>query len=134
KLRLAFESAMDDDFNTAEALAVLFNIVSELNALRERINQNVKNSLEVSQSDISYLSALKDLLRELMGVLGFQVPEKLSPSLELSSQLIQILIELRHEARKQKLFQFADLIRSRLAELNIILEDHPQGTIWKFKK
>lgn len=134
KLRSAFESAMDDDFNTAEALAVLFNIVSELNALRERINQNVKNSTEVSQTDISSLSALKDLLGELMGVLGFPLPEKVSPSLELSAQLIQILIELRHEARKQKLFQFADLIRSRLAELNIILEDHPQGTIWKFKK
>lgn len=134
KLRSAFESAMDDDFNTAEALAVLFNIVSELNVLRERINQNVKNSIEVSQTDISHLAALKNLLGELMGVLGFQLPEKVSPSLELSAQLIQILIELRHEARKQKMFQFADLIRSRLAELNIILEDHPQGTIWKFKK
>lgn len=134
KLRSAFESAMDDDFNTAEALAVLFNIVSELNVLRERINQNVKNSIEVSQTDISHLAVLKNLLGELMGVLGFQLPEKVSPSLELSAQLIQILIELRHEARKQKMFQFADLIRSRLAELNIILEDHPQGTIWKFKK
>lgn len=132
--RSKFEEAMDDDFNTAEALAALFSIIGEINTLRERINQQLKSGGSPEPGNISYLSALNKLLKELTSVLGFRLPEKRMLSTELTDNLIRVLIDVRHRARQEKLFEFADMIRSRLNELGIVLEDHPQGTIWKFKK
>ncbi|MCD6384565.1 cysteine--tRNA ligase [Candidatus Sumerlaeota bacterium] len=132
--RSQFEQAMDDDFNTAEAIAALFNIVGEINTLRENINQQLKNGHSPEPGKVSYLSALNKLLKELIGVLGFRLPEKPTLSSELTDNLIRILVDIRQKARQQKLFEFADMIRSRLNELGIVLEDHPQGTIWKFKQ
>jgi cysteinyl-tRNA synthetase len=136
-----FTGSMDDDFNTAQALAALFELAREINRGREE------------KCDVT---SAQNTLRELAGVLGFTLEEPKKPPLEtgpfiallkeLSSQfnetprhdpemkveqLIQLLIETRENLRKAKQWQLADVIRQRLTGLGIALEDTPQGTIWK---
>jgi cysteinyl-tRNA synthetase len=136
-----FTGSMDDDFNTAQALAALFELAREINRGREE-----KCDVAVAQNT----------LRELTGVLGFTLEEPKKPPLEtgpfiallneLSSQfnqtpehdpemkveqLIQLLIETREKLRKAKQWQLADMVRQRLIGLGIALEDTPKGTIWK---
>ena len=113
--RVKFESAMDDDFNTAEALAVLFDLVTYIN----------KN--EAYQA--------KDLLLELGKALGLFESRKDTAVGADSSKKVEIenLINLRSTARKTKDFKEADKIRKELEEKGIILEDTKDGTIWRVK-
>lgn len=174
KFRYAFTSAMDDDFNTPKAIAVLHEIVSEIHEVRQK-----------QPVDAVYLRALVLLGEELQRFFGFgyaaqsgaeasaavlavvrtiyqqALGKNLEPVLEsfrtkLTSEqiqalengagelnweqfggpakkgeLLEILIEARQRARKQKDYALADTIRNQLSEAGIALEDHPQGTIWK---
>src|SRR3989338_6194554 len=112
-----FEKAMDDDFNTAEALAVLFDLVTCIN----------KNFSEL------YLA--KDTLIELGKVLGLFESGKISGNSIDSSEKSEIenLINLRIAARKNKDFKEADKIRKELEEKGIILEETKEGTTWRMK-
>jgi cysteinyl-tRNA synthetase len=70
----------------------------------------------------------------LLGVLGFdladlEAPQRLDDA--LSENLLQLLVEVRHQLRQRKLFDLADFIRSRLGDFGITLEDTPQGTRWR---
>lgn len=132
--RNQFESAMDDDFNTAGALAVYFNIISEMNQLRERLNLTLKNNEPVVPEDAALLNRFNHLLKELVGILGFSLPERGAGMNAMQDALIHLLIDIRQTARKQKNFEIADLIRSGLADMGIILEDQPKGTIWKYNR
>jgi len=116
--RHQFIEAMDDDFNTARALATLFDLARDIN--------------RASETDYSVTLAQKVLL-ELAGVLGltFKLPEK--PSLD-AEPLLELLISLRNQLREAKQWQLADEIRAKLDELGIILEDTPKGTAWKRKR
>ncbi|MCS7192180.1 MAG: cysteine--tRNA ligase [Armatimonadetes bacterium] len=123
-----FYEAMDDDLNTAEALGYLFRIVGA--ALT--YNAIVKES--PSHSEKVVLSLMKDRLTNLLSVLGFDVreleaPERLEDA--LGEELLKLLIEVRAQLRQRRLFDLADLIRSKLSELGIALEDTPQGTQWR---
>ncbi len=113
--RRRFIESMDDDFNTAQAIAVLFDLAREINRAREE-NYAVAGA--------------QYTLAELAGVLGFTLEEPAKPPLD-AEPLIEVLIEIRNELRQAKQWQLADMIRSRLAELGIALEDTPKGTIWK---
>jgi cysteinyl-tRNA synthetase len=113
--RRRFIESMDDDFNTAQAIAVLFDLAREVNRAREE-------NYDVAEA--------QNTLAELAGVLGFTLEEPAKPPLD-AEPLIGVLIEIRNELRKAKQWQLADIIRSRLAELGIALEDTPKGTIWK---
>ena len=110
-----FVESMDDDFNTAQAIAVLFELARE-------INRALENDIDVTQS--------QHTLIELSEILGFTLEEPVKPSLE-ASPLIELLISLRSDLREAKEWQMADKIRNRLTELGISLEDTPQGTTWK---
>jgi len=112
-----FEKAMDDDFNTAEALAVLFDFVTHIN----------KNFSE------SYYA--KDVLVALGKTLGLFESGKISgDSIESSGKAeIENLINLRIAARKNKDFKEADKIRKELEEKGIIIEDTKDGTTWRVK-
>lgn len=110
-----FITAMDDDLNTADAIAAIFDLVSDINT--EIINKNVsKNVVEKAIS----------MFDELTGVLGIVYNRK---SNEVDAD-IEALIEKRQEARKNKDWTTADKIRDELKAKGIILKDTPQGVTW----
>ena len=121
-----FNSAMRDDFNTAEAIAVLFEVNKELNrAVKEQ---------QAEQAAIYYAT-----LRHLTNILGLvqhNVEEFLKSdigqeALALSEEQIEYLIQQRQDAKKAKEFAKADEIRQSLLDQGVVLEDTRQGTIWR---
>lgn len=130
-LRTRFETSMDDDFNTPRALAVLFDVVGLIHEARNTLAQS-SNEARIRQT--CRLIALVELGSELQHFFGLD-PDQEGASADDSTvdDLMAILIETRRMARAHKLFEAADMIRDRLMALGIVLEDHPQGTIWKRK-
>ncbi|AJA49752.1 cysteine--tRNA ligase [Clostridium pasteurianum DSM 525 = ATCC 6013] len=106
---------MDDDFNTADAISVIFDIVRDVNS-----NLDINSSKEIVEASIS-------LIRELGKPLG--ILQK-STKVDLERE-IEKLIEERQKARKEKNFALADKIRDDLKDKGIILLDTPQGVRWK---
>ncbi len=119
-----FIEAMDDDFNTAGALAALFDMTREINA-------HINSGESLSRGT---LAGIDRQYRELGGkVLGL-IPDDLGAEQEttdLAPSLMQILIDLRDLFRRSREFDKADAIRDRLTLLGIVLEDHPSGTSWR---
>ncbi len=126
----AFEEAMDEDFNTAEALAVLFNLTREVN--------NLLNSEEEISEGV--LSEIDSFYRIYGGdVLGI-VPEKTvqydsddADAYKMEEDLIKALIDTRNELREAKQWEQADKIRDKLSELGIIIEDKKEKVAWRKK-
>ncbi len=116
--RQKFTDAMDDDFNTASAIALLFDLAREINKADDA-------GLDAT--------AMRAILKELGGVLGLTFVADETGTAD-AAPFIDLLIQVRAELRKAKQFQLADTVRDRLTSLNIILEDTPQGTIWKKKR
>lgn len=112
-----FTTAMDDDFNTASAVAALFELVRAINVARD-----------ASVGDEPF-DAAQSRLRELAGVIGLTLEAK--KSLQGAEPFIELLIELRADLRKAKQYALADQLRERLAALGVTLEDSAQGTRWK---
>ena len=113
-MRERFIAAMDDDLNTPQALAVLFDIAKELNRARDEGRG---------------VHAAQALLLELADVLGLRL-EAMQETIE-AAPFIEMLVQIRTELRTAKQWALADRIRDGLAALNIGLEDTPQGTTWK---
>jgi cysteinyl-tRNA synthetase len=118
--RARFVEAMDDDFNSAGALAALFELVRAINTARD------------AGAGGEPFVAAQAALRALAGVLGLQL-EAQRASAQEAAPFIELLIELRAELRQAKQYALADLVRSRLGDLGVALEDGPQGTRWKPK-
>ena len=110
-----FEEAMEDDFNTADAVSAIFNLVKYANT----------NTDETSSKE--FLEQLKGLIVKLADVLGLIVEKKE----EMLDEEVESLIAERQAARKAKNFQRADEIRNELLEKGIILEDTREGVKWK---
>jgi cysteinyl-tRNA synthetase len=142
--RQRFTEAMDDDFNTAQALASLFDLARE-------INRYDGEGMDAGKA--------RETLRELGGVLGLTFAEPEAPPLEAkmlaqgvvsayqalgrsappidernAEKLIENLIELRQELRKAKQWPQADMVRAKLDEAGIALEDTSKGTVWRSKR
>nr|WP_238358042.1 cysteine--tRNA ligase [Cohnella zeiphila] len=117
KLRAEFRAKMDDDFNTADAVTVWYQLVSETNAYLQR-----------ETTEASTLKEILGLIEEFDSVLGLLPPEE-----ELQDAEIDALIAERTEARKSRNFARADEIRDLLAEKGILLEDTQQGIRWRRK-
>ncbi len=113
--REQFIREMDDDFNTANAISVLFELASLANRY-----------LMEKTTAVKVIDAFLKEFDELAGVLGLSLKEE-----ELLDEEIEALIEKRNEARKNRNFKLADEIRDKLKAMNIILEDTPQGTRWR---
>lgn len=111
-----FEDAMDDDFNTADAISVLFEMAKTSNA---NLSGNSSKKL------VEYILDMFLKLSEVLG-LSYRGVEA-----ELNDEEILALIEERQKARKEKNWKLADEIRDRLREKGIILEDTPEGVRWK---
>ena len=110
-----FEKAMDDDFNTADAIAAIFELVK------------YANTTATAESSKEYLRGLLDRIVKLGDVLGLILDKKE----ELLDADIEKLIEERQAARKAKDFARADAIRDELLEKGIILKDTREGVQWK---
>ena len=109
-----FISAMEDDLNTADALAAIFTLVREI------------NTVIANGAGKATLEACADMFDRLTGVLGIVYNRKT----EVLDSEIEELIAKRTEARKNKDFKTADAIRDQLKEMGIVLEDTPQGVKW----
>ena len=114
-LREKFEAAMDDDFNTADAISAVFEMV-------KRANITV-----TKESAAAYIRRVKELLEKLLEVLGIHAERK-EESLDAR---VEALIEERQTARKEKNYARADEIRAELTAMGILLEDTKEGVKWK---
>jgi cysteinyl-tRNA synthetase len=110
---------MEEDLNTVSAIHTIMQFVKKVNGSLD----NKKELLQQSQ----------DMIVKLMDVLGIQLGSTVSTGEKSLPSLIELLIELRSDLRQAKQYDLADKIRSSLSDLNIQLEDKPEGTIWKFK-
>jgi len=123
-----FIQAMDDDFNTREGIAAIFTMVSEgnrmLNDLTEPYPETGLNELRVT---------FEKLTRDILGLI-FEVEDMNDADDTLTPGLIELLMEVRALARKEKNWAMADHIRDRLKEMGIDLEDSEGKTTWKFDK
>src|SRR4030066_380090 len=109
-----FVQAMDDDFNTAQAIAVLFELSKEIN----RGAEQGKNITEAQHT-----------LLKLAGVLGLTLKDKTQPAPDTEG-FINLLASTRDNLRQNQQWQLADKIRDGLADLGVTLEDTPEGTRW----
>ena len=110
-----FEEAMDDDFNTADAISAVFELVK------------LSNTTASENSTGAYLAFVKETVEKLCDVLGI-ITEKKE---EILDSEIEDLIAQRQQARKEKNFALADEIRGKLLDMGIVLEDTREGVKWK---
>jgi len=115
--RQRFIDAMDDDFNSPQAVAVLFDLARDINRAIEE-----GNAVQPGQA----------LLKELTDVLGLTLSVTVK-SIE-AAPFIELLIATRKQLRDAKQYQLADDIRNKLLEMGVILEDSAKGTTWKQKR
>lgn len=121
--REAFIRHMDDDFNTAGALGMIFELVKEVNLFRTGISPN----------DLPLLAEAERLIRELGGPFGlFQGSPWRTSKGEVQEALIQLLIEVRQGLRAKGEFALADDVRNKLKALGIELKDQGEKTIWSY--
>jgi cysteinyl-tRNA synthetase len=117
--RQGYVDCMDDDFNSAGALGYLFELLRAINQARDA---GIAPEL---------IAPAQGVLRELMQVFGLR-PERESGGSQADA-FINLLIEIRRELRSQKLWALSDLVRNRLTELGVLLEDSKEGTTWRWK-
>jgi cysteinyl-tRNA synthetase len=121
--RVRFITAMDDDFNTSSALAAIFELVRAINSAR------------TAGVTGPFYDAAQRTLKELMGVLGITlagpIPEMAGAA--SAKPFVDLLVRVRGDLRSAKQWALADVIRDGLAELDVVLEDSPSGTEWRFK-
>jgi len=133
KLRASFLEKMDDDFNTGGAIADLFDLVRELNKYTDQ--QKLEETTDIKDVRTKTLVEATRVLRELSNILGLfrSVPAQRGGGGEgVVPNLMQLLIELRAEARAKKDFATGDKIRNSLTEMGITLEDRKGGaTEWR---
>ena len=111
-----FLAAMNDDLNTPQAIAALFDLVRAINKGRSG-----GHSVEGAQR----------ILRKLVGVLGLTLEHPVSKASDLSAEKIELLIDQRADLRRERRFGEADRVRAFLHAQGITLEDSPSGTTWQ---
>jgi len=116
-----FDEAMSDDFNTSLALASLYGMAKEINQADRRANATSK--------EVELLRSTWEMMTGILGIL--EVEEETEASRELENDLLNLLVSLREEARKDKNWGLADRIRDGLQESGITLEDTAEGVRWK---
>ena len=120
-----FMEAMDEDMNTPQALAVIFDQIKET----KKFSVNISNGEEAEALNYSY-NSLRKKLEEVLGIVLFMEEENknFKNNDKLTGNLIELLIKLRADARKEKNFKLSDEIRDNLKELGIEIQDNKDGT------
>jgi cysteinyl-tRNA synthetase len=132
-----FCQAMDDDFNTARGLGILFNAVRRLNRLLDEnndpISSDLKQKVRSGCADLYKMGHILGILNEAPQGYFEKKQQQTLQRQSVNPAKIDQMVTDRFEARKAKDWERADQIRAALSEMNVILEDHPDGTIWKIK-
>jgi cysteinyl-tRNA synthetase len=125
-----FVEAMDDDFNTALAIAVLFDLARAINGFTLMLNKDTVGSKEKA-----LLEKAESIYLKLGGIIGLIIgKQEEKGDTQLTKDLIELLIKIRKEAKVRKDFQTADSIRDELKKLGVVLEDTHQGVRWKINR
>ena len=122
--RSAFLDAMNDDCNTAQAIAVLFDFAREVNSL---LTEHRISIVDLREAD----RLLTDLGETILGVFPAGSEVSASSGENLESCLMELIIDVRADVRKQKLWPLADKIRDQLTAAGITIEDKKEGTTWR---
>ncbi len=132
--RTQFLDAMDDDFNTGGAVGVLFELLGTLNKF---VDDEKLEATKPTEAQLATLRQGATTLRELAGTLGLfsKSPAKKEAAGDgLTPKLMELVLELRADARKKKDFATADKIRHALTDMGVVLEDRPGGTEWRVEQ
>ena len=117
--RTLFFNAMDNDFNTPDAIAALFSLVSE-----------AQKYTRAPSPSVVLLEKYLKFFTEISNILGLFSPAG-KASDQLVDQLLTILVKVRQKARDQKNYDISDYIRDELASINIELQDYNEETVWR---
>ena len=121
-----FEDGMDDDFNTAIAIGTVFEMVKEINRFID-LTQKSKEGLQVLRNSVEFIKQI------VIDVLGIKL--NLEMKVEgLSNELVELILDLRMNAKKDRNFALADDIRNRLSDLGIEIKDGKDKTAWTLKR
>lgn len=133
KFRASYLEKMDDDFNTGGAVSDLFELARAINRFIE--SQSLEESQNRTPATMDELRQAMSVLRELGAILGLFLKEPKEKSDagtgELVGKLMELIIQLRANARKSKDFATSDVIRDGLGQLGISLQDLKEGTTWQ---
>jgi cysteinyl-tRNA synthetase len=122
KYKAAFLAAMNDDFNTPQAIAALFDLSRE-------VHHELATDSAIS---LSSLQEIDGLYNELTNILGLRLgAERESTDAAAVDGLMDLIIELRKDIRARKLYALSDKIRDSLKALGIVLEDKKESTTWR---
>jgi cysteinyl-tRNA synthetase len=125
EIEASFLAKMDDDFNAPAALATLHDLTRKVNSL-------LAGEVVHTQSTLEAMAALYSKLGgDILGIIPTDLTAGAGASAEREAGLMRMLIDLRAQARANKDWAMADMIRDRLDDLGIALEDRPEGTMWK---
>jgi cysteinyl-tRNA synthetase len=135
-IMLDFTSVMDEDFNSAGAIGVIFDAIKTVNVIIQ--DSNFIADMEI----IDYLDTFYKRIIELYNIFGIDLEKEISRGFadikaetgSLTPEDIEKMVKERDEARKNKDFKKSDDIRNTLLAAKIILDDRKEGTIWKFQK
>ncbi len=125
KFETNFQAAMNDDFNTPQALAATFEIINEVNKLLDDDNN------QISKSELEEFNLLFNrLLGEVLGLIDLKKGEN-GASGEDFNHVMDVVLNIRSELRKEKNFQIADKLRDSLKSIGITIKDTPEGAVWE---
>jgi cysteinyl-tRNA synthetase len=128
--KMRFLEMMDDDFNTAGAIAVLHEMAGAINAFLEQNRADTQRQPDVIQAATAATQSLRHL-GQILGLFRPEMPGLRGGESGTVEQLMALVIQVRNEARKTKQFALADSVRDGLKKIGITLEDRPDGTGWR---
>jgi cysteinyl-tRNA synthetase len=130
-----FCEAMDDDFNTARGIGIIFDTVRKVNRVLDEYENNdsdqIKSTIQFTIADILRAGNILGILLEKPDEYFEKKQTQVLEQKSIDPDMIAIMIKERDEARKAKDWEKADQIRKQLAEMDVTIEDRPEGTIWK---
>ncbi len=125
--RIAFTAGMDDDFNTAQAVAALYDVARELN----RFKDTLVSPDAMTPSARGVVEIAFRFVEEIMDVLGLPAPDSSTGADAETTTRVEALLAERERLREARDFSGADGVRDALAALGVVVEDHPQGKVWR---
>lgn len=132
--RVRFLEAMDDDFNTAGAIGVLFDVANMINRFIEATRLETKSNDKLRELVYAASGSFVFVAR-LLGLLQTRPAAKTMGGADSgrTGKLVELLIDVRQRSRKAKQFDISDHIRDELGRMGVVLEDRPDGTLWRIE-